>query len=326
MMLESEQWEVQRNFIVGADWSQLENRIIAILSGDPVLLGWYAKDVDVHCETAKILFELPASLPAKYWKAGAVCRYAKCVVFDQPIWSKPAGELCFECGHELREWTVGPTQRQIAKGARYAFHYLASEATMLAQLSAVWPDLGLSDVRRLRKSLSKLHSVLAKWQKDQHRVARQNGYVEAPLSGRRLQFYGEVDTNKLANIPIQSTGADLANRAVESLVDALAIDIAHGCNDREEALVVQLHDAIYLEGPDPFRLWDALQDSMAVTVELNGQAMHFPIDCGIGWTWAIEKVKDRDALPQAVLQLLREGAGQGYATRVGRKWKSGGQR
>lgn len=42
---------------VGADWSQLELRVIALLSGDPVLLDAYAKGEDVHLKGAQMLYE-----------------------------------------------------------------------------------------------------------------------------------------------------------------------------------------------------------------------------------------------------------------------------
>lgn len=43
-------------WILEADYSQLELRIIALFSGDEQLLSWYQKGIDVHTENAKLLF------------------------------------------------------------------------------------------------------------------------------------------------------------------------------------------------------------------------------------------------------------------------------
>lgn len=43
--------------LVEADYSQLEVRLVALLSGDEKLLEWYAQDKDVYKETAKLIFK-----------------------------------------------------------------------------------------------------------------------------------------------------------------------------------------------------------------------------------------------------------------------------
>jgi len=58
--------EVRRAFVappgkvlVSADYSQIELRIIAHLSGDPLLVRAFAEDIDVHAQTAAEVFEVP---------------------------------------------------------------------------------------------------------------------------------------------------------------------------------------------------------------------------------------------------------------------------
>jgi DNA polymerase I-like protein with 3'-5' exonuclease and polymerase domains len=46
----------QGAYIIEADYSQLEMRIAALLSGDETLLYWYNNNIDAHVETAKGLF------------------------------------------------------------------------------------------------------------------------------------------------------------------------------------------------------------------------------------------------------------------------------
>jgi DNA polymerase-1 len=42
--------------LISADWSQIELRVLAHVSGDPILLESFAKNVDVHRRTAGELF------------------------------------------------------------------------------------------------------------------------------------------------------------------------------------------------------------------------------------------------------------------------------
>ena len=58
--------EIRRGFVaepgwllVSADYSQIELRVLAHLSGDPVLVDAFAKDLDVHAQTAAEVFAVP---------------------------------------------------------------------------------------------------------------------------------------------------------------------------------------------------------------------------------------------------------------------------
>jgi DNA polymerase I-like protein with 3'-5' exonuclease and polymerase domains len=48
--------------IVGGDQSQLEARVLAHYSQDPELMRIYREGLDVHCATAKLMFDLPCSV------------------------------------------------------------------------------------------------------------------------------------------------------------------------------------------------------------------------------------------------------------------------
>lgn len=304
------EWKIYKNFIVGADWSQLENRIIALLSGDPKLLEWYKDDVDVHCKTATFLFDLSDDTPDEYWKPGAEC---SCGLIE---YKGDPKEPCKSCGKERFGWYVGSQQRQIAKGARYAFHYGASENTMLEQLRRDRPDLKRSDVIRLRGKLGELHKTLLQWQTETYKTARIKDAIVEVLSGKELPLYGEMNLTQIRNIPIQGAGAFLANGSMETIVTYLGINPLIGTNEYEESVVAQMHDAIYLQGPDPIRLFDALKKGMEIEVTLNGNSMLFPIDVGMGWTWNVEKVPTREKAQAYFQELLLEGEKRGFCARV----------
>jgi DNA polymerase-1 len=64
--------EIRRAFVappgrvlVGADYSQIELRVMAHLSGDPNLIEAFARREDVHASTARRIFNLPGEAPAE---------------------------------------------------------------------------------------------------------------------------------------------------------------------------------------------------------------------------------------------------------------------
>jgi uracil-DNA glycosylase family 4 len=220
-------------WIVGADFSQLELKLVALIAGDPKLLEWYNNGKDVHTLTAAMLFN----------------------------------------------GKVPPGARDIAKTVEYGFNYNISN-----DVTAVWkkailtfPTLTPSRLQRYRKLWFQEHPEIRDWQLRVVTEAQSKCYVEAPLSGRRRYFQdGHVDPNEALNFPIQATAGDLTNRAILKLDAALT---------PRERVVAQVHDAIYLEGPDPFRLYQLLQQNMEQTVTLNGNSLHFNVDIGIAKNW-----------------------------------------
>jgi DNA polymerase-1 len=231
-------------FLVGADFSALELRLIALLSGDQPLLDCYDKGIDPH-------------------------------------WFNAREVLGMTQGLEI--------ERDIAKTVAYAFSYNLSEdastvwKATVVKLSDKYPGIAqtvtLNRMQTFRARWFKGHPAIRNWQLESVAAAEANKFVEAPLSGRRRYYHdGHVDPNEVLNYPMQATGADLCNRAV------LAIDKEIRW-DQGEAIVAQVHDAIYLEGSDPLRLGHLLKKHMEQTVTLNGRTMKFPVDLGIGKDW-----------------------------------------
>jgi DNA polymerase-1 len=117
----------QEYYFVGADYSQLELRILALLSGDPLLLRWYAEKQDVHTLNAQHLFL--TDTPSK-----AQRNLAKIFVYgsnyggdDRTIWSQMVIDypgLEFTTVVQMREnWkqahpAIAAYQRQLLAQAR----------------------------------------------------------------------------------------------------------------------------------------------------------------------------------------------------------------
>lgn len=239
----------KRNFVVQADYSQLEVRIIALLSQDPVLIEWFRQGVDIHTKTAQILFDL-----------------------DDAQWAEQTPKQKKQ-------------RRDMAKKGRHAADYGVTAETLWKQLLPEWPTLRFRAVTRFLDGFHALHTQLAKYQAEQFAKARKLGYIEMPLSGRRYHFHGNVEPSKVYNLPVQGTGADIINRAIEGLFEDMAINRWTGVNGYGESIVAQVHDALILQGPDPFRLKDYLHRHMEQEVQLGDYTLSFPIDCEVGWDW-----------------------------------------
>jgi uracil-DNA glycosylase family 4 len=237
------------NYIVGADFSQLELRIIALLAGDEKLLQWYNEGLDVHTITAKMLFAEQLA------KTGVL----------------PKGA------------------RDIAKTVEYAFNYQSSQDVTTVWKTAVvqFPFLTVARMQKYRRMWFAEHPWILSWQKRTIKQASKAKYVEAPLSGRRRHFQdGIIDPNEVLNFPNQATAADLTNKAIIALDKALPDD---------SRILAQVHDAIYVEGPNPDLLRQLLVTTMTQTVTLNGNTMVFPVDVGVGRDWTCSlKYSDKD--------------------------------
>jgi DNA polymerase-1 len=221
--------------LVEADYSQLELRIVALLSGDPLLLEWYSQGADVHYENAKRW--LGTDMPSK-------------------------------------------SQRDFAKKMVYEMNYGAGAETIWQKLVVDHPGIYLSDVQRYLEMWYTQHSAIRSWQKKMLRIARDEDYVECPISGRRQHFHGAVEPTKVYNYPIQGTAADIINGAIKRIYPQIQWK-------RGENLLLQVHDALIGETPKRHvaRMAKLFKKEMERPVVLDGAKVGFPIDWKIGPTW-----------------------------------------
>jgi DNA polymerase-1 len=164
------------NWLLSADYSQLEMRIMALLSGDPRLMEWFIEGKDPHTETAIGLF-------------GSLDHLSK----------KKRTKF-----------------RDVAKTFNYGEAYGGDDKTLWTHVNKKLPDLGISllDVMRIRETKAMMHPVLVQWRRDLLAKAERDDFVEHPLSGRRIYFHGDVEATKVYNSPIQGTAADIINAAL----------------------------------------------------------------------------------------------------------------
>ncbi len=180
--------------------------------------------------------------------------------------------------------TIDTKLRDLAKRARYAYHYGGQPKTIWQALRVEFPRLSLSETTTFVKKLDKLHPGIRKYLDETLLNAHKNGFVECRISGRRHHFYGNVEPSKVFNLPIQMAAAAVINPAVLELMGLLTIT---------ESVLMQIHDSLTVEGPNPRRLASLLRATMQRTVEVGGVKVTFPIDVKLGTNWGqLDKEKD----------------------------------
>lgn len=237
-------------WLVSADYSQLESRILALVSGDPNLSKWHNENTDVHTRLAAELFQKP-------------------------------------------EIEISEPEREISKRARYGIHYGGSAKTIWRALVVEFPMLTLRDVQRIIEVFYKLHPGILSYQQDLLKKARLDGFVEAPISGRRYYFYGMVEPTKVFNLPIQMSAADIINPAARRLFALLTED---------ERILLQVHDDLTCEGPDPVSLATKMAAEMTRPVSVRENTVVFMVDFKVGQNWGIATRADTIA---EVIKIVR---------------------
>jgi len=198
--------------IVSADYSQIELRIMAHLSGDAQLLNAFANDQDVHRVTASEIFGVPVDAVSAEQR-----RYAKTINFGL-IYGMSAFGLATQLGiprDAARQWI----DRYFMRYPGVA-RYMETTRTLAQSQGYVETVLG----RRLW--LAEIHSP-----NGPRRAAAERQAINAPLQG------SAADIIKLAMIAVQNwlDNARLRTRLVLQVHDELVLEVP----DEERDRVVQ---------------------------------------------------------------------------------------
>lgn len=204
---------------VGADESQLEQRILAGLSGDPALSKLCLEadesdklnpDKDPHSNVARLAFgrafEMADEKGRKAFRAGI-----KAVVYAT---------------------NYGAGARKIHAGIQNDEDYQG-------------PPMSVELVDGIMRAYFKAFPRVRDWREQAVQAAGRDKAVYSPLLRRRRQFpLGEIDGTIAMNFPIQSCAADIVNDAMDAFYTGLST-VSPGA-----APLMQVHDAIYAECPD----------------------------------------------------------------------------
>jgi DNA polymerase-1 len=193
--------------MVEADYSQLELRVAALFSQDPVLLEAYRNDADIHQEVAQMLWDKPKEEISKYE------RYlAKCMNFGV---------------------IYGRGAKSIATGV---------EMDNLIEMSGrKWSE---KEIDAYFAKFKVGYGALFEWMDLMKEYFFKLKYVEGPLGNRRrfpcvLNGDAAATKRQIVNSPIQGFAAQMTVRAV--------VELDRLFNPKTQQLLMTVHDSIQVQ-------------------------------------------------------------------------------
>ncbi|HSM82968.1 MAG TPA: DNA polymerase I, partial [Nodosilinea sp.] len=219
--------------LVAADYSQIELRILAHLSGEPVLVEAYNNNDDVHALTAKLLFEKD-EITAEERRAGKVINFGIIYGMGASRFARESGvsradaktfidryyeryPKVFEYLQQMQREAIAQGYVQTIRGRRRYFNF--TDGKLRSHLGT---DPAAIDLASLRT----------------------NGYDAGMLRAA-------------ANAPIQGSSADIIKIAMIRLHELL--------KDYQANLLLQVHDELVFEVPPAE--WETLQPKLIAVME-----------------------------------------------------------
>lgn len=213
------------HLFVGADYSQIELRMLAHLSGDQGLAGVFASGQDIHTATAAEIFGVSEALVTSDMRRGA-----KAVNFGI-IYGLGAFGLARDIGVSRSE------------AAAFIGRYFARFPSVRAYIESV------------EKSVMEKEEVVTI-------LGRRRLFAGIARAAKPLQ---QALLRQAVNTAIQGSAADLIKKAMVDVEPALP---------KEAKLVLQVHDELVIEAPEPLAakaasiLKDAMEQAMKLSVPI----------------------------------------------------------
>ena len=239
--------------LVSADYSQIELRILAHLSKEPVLVTAYKQNEDIHTVTARLLFEKD-TITSEERRLGKIINFGVIYGMGAQRFAREAGVKA----SEGKEFIEKFNQRYPA-----VFDYLESMKRNAIAHGYVETILGRRryfnfEAGSLRKKI---------------------GSNPNDINLNELKNLGQVDAQLLraaANAPIQGSSADIIKIAMAKLHKVL--------QNYQARLLLQVHDELVFEVP-PTEV-EELQQQIRATME-NAVQLEVPlvVDIRSGQNW-----------------------------------------
>ena len=219
--------------LVAADYSQIELRILAHLSQEPVLLEAYQNQADIHSVTAKLIFDKDKITPEER-RLGKIINFGVIYGMGATRFAREAGVSTAE-GKEFIERYRQKYQRVFAYLER-----VKREAVAFGFVTTIWGRRRYFDFAS--RSLTKL---------------RGEHPDNMDLAKMKLSHSDAQLLRAAANAPIQGSSADLIKIAMVKLAPTLA--------QYNARLLLQVHDELVFEVPR--NEWEELQELIQLTME-----------------------------------------------------------
>ncbi|MEL6439494.1 MAG: DNA polymerase I [Cyanobacteria bacterium J06621_8] len=219
--------------LVAADYSQIELRILAHLSQEPVLVDAYQNSKDVHRVTAQLLFE-KEEITSEERRLGKIINFGVIYGMGAQRFSRESGFKA-EVGKKFIE-KYHQTYAEV-------FNYLEGVKKQAIAQGYVSTIMGR---RRYINLIS-----------DSLKQLRGSDPKGIDLDGLKYSYTDAQTLRAAANSPIQGSSADIIKLAMIKLQDIL--------QDYQARLLLQVHDELVLEVPP--EEWDELQPIIKSTME-----------------------------------------------------------
>ncbi len=219
--------------LAAADYSQIELRILAHLSQEPVLLSAYQNNEDIHTVTARLVFD-KEEISSEERRLGKIINFGV-------IYGMGAQKFAREA-----KVTVTQAKSFIDKfNSRYSqvFNYLEQLKREVISQGYVTTILGR---RRYFQ-----------FEGDAVRALRGTPPEEIDLKKLKLSQYDSQSLRSAANAPIQGSSADIIKLAMVKLHEVL--------QNYQARLLLQVHDELVLEVPPTE--WEELQPQIKSVME-----------------------------------------------------------
>ena len=238
--------------LVAADYSQIELRILAHLSQEPVLVEAYQNSRDVHRVTAQLLFE-KEEITAEERRLGKIINFGV-------IYGMGAGRFSRESG-----FTTEIGKEFIAK-------YRQKYAQVFAYLEGVKQEAIANGFVTTIFGRRRYFNFTS----DSLRELRGSSPKDIDLDNLKYGYSDSQTLRAAANSPIQGSSADIIKLAMIELHDLL--------QDYQARLLLQVHDELVLEIPP--EEWEQLQPLIKSTME-QAASLSIPlaVDIHAGQNW-----------------------------------------
>lgn len=239
--------------LIEADYSQLEVRIAAELSGDPVMKEVFDSGRDVHSEISQLMYQMPPEEIDSYMRM-----LGKNILFG----------LLYGRGAE--SVALGPEQEEVAK-----------------KRGEKW---SVEEVTEFFGNLLREWEVYAEWQKERKLQGYREGYVQLP-SGRkrRFPFISSRDGGSVGrasfNTPIQGTASDFTLYAVIMLHQKLPPN-CHVILTIHDSIMVESPEEIAEEVAD-------LMEHIMMNETLFPTKVPLKVKCKISDRWDWKQIDSR---------------------------------
>ncbi|MDB9450429.1 DNA polymerase I [Dolichospermum circinale] len=239
--------------MVAADYSQIELRILAHLSQEPVLIQAYQQNEDIHTVTAKLVFE-------KEDISSDERRFAKTINFGV-IYGMGAQKFARETG-------INPIDAKLfieRFNERYANVFAYLEKVKKEAIAYGYVETILGRRRYFEFTSNSLRQL--------------KGSKLEDINLQKLKNLGQYDAGLLrsaANAPIQGSSADIIKIAMVQLHEVL--------KNYQARLLLQVHDELVFEVPP--HEWSQLQPQIKSVME-NAVSLSVPlvVDIHAGDNW-----------------------------------------